>query len=802
MLKNYFKTAFRNLFRNKSFSLINILGLAAGMAICMLILAITHDLKSYDRFHDKKDRIYRIISDRTSRSSSSFATSPLTLHREIVGQSAAVEKGLRIKANFGGDARYDENILPISGLFAEATFFDFFDFEILYGDPARALVEPYSVVLTEELAERFGFAGRNPVGESLEVGDLGNFQITGVVRNPPSLKTHMRFESLASFSTVKPLEEQELINPSLEDWAFTDNGFNYLLLHENANPASLEPLFEKLSEDRYASMNNYRLDFRLQKLTQITPAFMLENDISFSLPKVVLYFLGILALIVMLTACFNYTNLSVARALTRAKEVGVRKIVGARRSHLFLQFICEAVLIAVFALVFAWMLLEALVAPQFEHLSLNRFLNLEIKGGWALYIQFLLFSLGIGLVAGFLPAIYLSRFQPARVLKSLTNVKVFAGLGWRKALLMLQFVISLVLIISVTVLYQQTDHMLHADYGFDRENIINLRLQGQDIQTIKAEFGALNEVVSISACSVIPGIGSNQATRIALLDATEEEDRFTHQIFVDDQFIDNLQLNVLAGKQLEQTPSNNQVMINQTGARRLGWANPIDAIGEAFVLDGAIDDGGQLVQVVGILEDFPYMGVLRQPESLVLRANSERLLYANLTIQSNDISKTLESIEDKWARLDPVHPVQYSFFDEQVGMAVSAYQDLLKLLGFLAALAIIITCLGLLGISAYSVETRVKEIGIRKVLGASVSRIIWILSKGLFYPLLVAIVVALPVAWYLNSLWLREIAVRISLTAANMSFGILLIALLGAGILVSQSWRIARRNPVEALKYE
>lgn len=802
MLKNYFKTAFRNLFRNKSFSLINILGLAAGMAICMLIITITNDLKSYDRFHDKKDRIYRVISDRTGRSPSSFATSPLVLHDILTDQAAAIEQALRIKANFGGDARFEETILPISGLFAEYNFFEFFDFEMVYGNSSRALTDPYSIVLTEEAAEKFGFGGQNPVGKSIEVGELGTFQITGVVKNPPSLKTHLQFESLVSFSTVKPLEEQELINRSLTDWAFTDNGFNYLLLHENANPSALQPLFSKLSDERYASMNNYRLDFRLQKLTQITPAHLIENDISFSLPKVFLYFLAILAMIVMLTACFNYTNLSVARALTRAKEVGVRKIVGARRSHLFMQFICEAVLIALFALVFAWVLLEAVVAPQFEHLSVNQFLNLEIKGSGPLYIQFLVFSLGIGLLAGFLPAVYLSRFQPARVLKSLTNVKVFAGLGWRKALLMLQFVISLVLIISVTVLYQQTNHMLHADYGFDRQNIINLSLQGQDIETIKSEFGELSDIIEISACSIIPGIGSNQATRIALPDATTDDDRFTHQIFVDDRFIDNLKLTVVAGKKLEQTTSNNQVMINQTGARILGWENPIDAIGEAFILDGAIDDGGQLVQVVGILEDFPYMGVLRQPESLVLRTNSDGLRYANLTIQSDDISETLDFVEDKWAKLDPVHPVQYSFFDDQVGTAVAVYRDLLKLLGFLAALAIIITCLGLLGIAAYSVETRVKEIGIRKVLGASVSRIIWILSKGLFYPLLVAILVALPVAWYLNSLWLQEVAIRISLTVANMGFGIVLIAALGAVILVSQSWRIARRNPVEALKYE
>lgn len=802
MLKNYFKTAFRNLFRNKSFSLINILGLAAGMAICMLIITITHDLKSYDQFHDKKDRIYRVISDRTSRSSSSFATSPLPIADEIVGNAAAVEKGLRIKANFGGDARYGENILPVSGLFAEATFFDFFDFELLYGDPERALSEPNSIVLTEEVANKFGFAGRNPIGEILEVNDLGSFQITGVIKDPSALKTHLRFESLVSFSSVKALEENELIIPSLNDWAFTDNGFNYLLLHKNADPASLHSLLAKVSDERYASFENYRLDFRLQKLTKITPAQMLENDISGSLPKVILQFLGLLALIVMLTACFNYTNLSVARALTRAKEVGVRKIVGARRIHVFFQFISEAVLIALFALFFAWVLLESLVGPQFEQLSVNQFLNLEINGSLPLYVQFLLFSLVIGLVAGFLPAFYLSRFQPARVLKSLTNVKVFAGLGWRKALLSLQFVISLVLLITVTVLFQQTDHMIHADYGFDQENIINLSMQGQDIETIKAEFGELSDIVGISACSVIPGTGSNQATRIALPGSTYDDDQFTHQIIVDDQFVDKLDLKIVAGRKLEETASDNQVMINETGARRLGWTTPADALGEALILDRSTQVEGQLMQIVGILEDFPYMGVLRQPESLVLRTDADRLRYANLIVKSSNIQETLHLIEDKWAKLDPVHPVQYSFFDEQVGMVVSAYQDLLKLLGFLAALAIIITCLGLLGIAAYSVETRVKEIGIRKVLGASVSRIIWILSKSLFYPLLAAILVALPIAWYLNSLWLREIAVRISLTVANMGFGIILIALMGAAILVSQSWRIATRNPVEALKYE
>ncbi len=798
MLRSYLTVAWRSILKRPGFSLINILGLASGLAICMLIVTLIRDQNGYDRFHPLGDRIYRVISDRTSSSSSSFATTPPVLYEELDGTYPAIERAVRVRGDIGVDAAYGEATLPVLGLWTEPAFFDLFHFPLAYGDAGRALEQPFSLVLTQELVRRLGAEPAALLGQSIELGDWGPFTVTGVLDELPG-KTHFQFELLASYATVPALERAEELYTASGRWDDTNDTYLYLLLREGADMRDLAAAFPGISDARYAGFENYRLDFRLQALSDITPSEVLENDMLFTVPKVALYFLSLLALIVMLTACFNYTNLSVARALTRVREIGVRKVTGARRSQIFTQFITESVLVALLALGVGYILLEVVVIPLFRSLFLNRFFEIDLSVGPGLLGAFFLLAVAVGLVAGLLPAAYLSAFQPVRILRPISDLKVFARLGWRKLLIALQFVVSLVFITTVVVLFDQTEFMLNADYGFDRENVINLSLQGQDYQKVKQELLRHPDITAISGCSVLPASGANQGTSIRR--PADEERLGSHQIIVDASFFDNMQLEMVAGRSLLEDAAAGEVVVNETAARRLGWDTPVEAVGQPLLIN-AFDEGGTEARIVGVVNDFYYLGMERPIDNLILYRDPARLRYANLRVRTSDMRGLLSFLESTWKELDPVHAVDYRFYDDTIARLVGFYRDLMKILGFLALVAIVITSLGILGVATYSVETRTKEVGIRKVLGAGVGRIVWTLSRGLLAPIGLALLVALPLSWLLNRLWLQEIAYHVDLNGINLGAGLLLLVLLSAAMVGSQAYRLAVRNPVETLRDE
>jgi len=798
MLKSYLTIAFRSILKRKAFSAINILGLAAGLAICMLIITLIRDQNSYDRFHPLEDRIYRVISDRTSSSSSSFATSPPPLYEELTGKYPIIEEAVRVRNDFSQDVHYGEFTLPMRGIWTETAFLDVFHFPLQYGDARTALAEPYSIVVTQELAQRLGVAPHKLVGAVIELGDWGQFTITGVLEPLPG-KTHFNFEALGSYATVASLERAEQLFAASGRWDDTNNSFLYLLLQKGADAGDLQTALPGISDIQYAQLENYRLDFRLQSLAAITPSEMLENDMTFTVPKVALYFLSLLALIVILTACFNYTNLSVAKALTRAREIGVRKVAGARRGQIFTQFLTESIVIAMIALILGYILLEAVVIPLFEGLFFNQFFDIDLSVPGPLLLTFVLLALGAGVLAGVLPAAYLSAFRPVRVLQPLTELKVFARLGWRKLLIALQFVVSLVFITTVVVLFDQTEFMLNADYGFHKENVINLRLQEQDYQKVRQELLRHPDIKAVSACSVLPASGANQGTAIRRPD--EEERTGSHQIIVDHRFLENMQLELAAGRPLQEKGAAGDLLINETAANRLGWERPSDAVGQPLIYN-AFDERGTEGRIVGVVKDFYYLGMERPIGNLILYSDPARLRYANLRVQTGDMRSLLAFLEDTWKELDPVHPVNYQFYDDTIGRMTGIYRDLMKILGFLALIAIVITSLGILGVATYSVETRTKEVGIRKVLGAGVSRIVWTLSQGLMTPVALALLIALPLSWFLNRMWLQEIAYHVELNGINLGAGLVLLVALSALMVGSQAYRLAVKNPADTLRDE
>lgn len=803
MLRNYIKVAIRNLIKNRMFSIVNIIGLAIGMATCMLIIVIILDQTSYDEFHPDKDRIYRIISDRTSRSSSSFSTVPFPMYEAAVRKFPGIEKAVRIQGRLGGDVTYEEQTVPLRGLFAEPTFFDLFAFEIADGNPSQALSEPYSVLLTEESLAKFDFGSKSPIGEVIKIGNLGDFKITGIVKDH-NHKTHMRFDILASFSTVRPLEEAGKLSPFLDRWDNTNSGFIYVKLDKHSNPDELEAYFPAISDEQYADMENYRLDFRLQALTSITPAEMLENDISNTMPLILVQFLSILSILIIITACFNYTNLSVARALTRAKEIGLRKVVGASRPQIFVQFVSEAIIVSVLSLAFAWCLLEIVMIPNFENLFFNQFFDFDLQGNTQLYLIFFLFSLLVGIFAGAFPALYLSSFKPIQVLRKLSEVKLFSKMGLRKTLIVIQFSLSLLFIIFVGVIYDQTEYMLNADYGFNKDHIINVSLQGNDYTRFRTELLRNSDILQISGSSLIPAAGSNSVTSIRPIETTEP--LRTHHIMADEFFVENLELKLLAGQNF--IPQNGefiekQVMINEVAVKKLGLNSPDEAIGQTIMMNSFGDGSNEFpVQIVGVLKDFHYMEMAREIGVFCLRYNPNAARHANIRVHGEDIQETLTFIENTWTAMDPVHPLSYHFFDDQVAFVIGIFEDIMSIVGFISVLAIVIACLGLLGMATFHAETKVKEVGIRKVLGATVPEIAVMLSRGFMILLLIAIVIAVPLGVFLCNIWLEEFAYRVNPNVMNVGTGVVILFILGLITIGSQTLRAAKHDPVDALRTE
>src|SRR5688572_6285121 len=454
MFKNYFKIAMRSLWRNRFFSAINIFGLAVAMSVSMGIIMLLADQIEYDSHNSKRDRIYRIIT--TGNNGQRNASASMALRRELLEKYTGIEKVVRLRYGFGNHwlefEDQDVNI-PLAGFYADPDVFDFFEYEFQYGDPASALKEPFSVVLTRKSANKL-FKEENPIGLTIKVGKIGTYTVTGVLKEA-SKKSHIAFEALASMATIENVKAES----SNEVTDFTDN-FNhwtYIMVEPEASPTNIQQHLDKIYQEHVAPITNpdiQKMKFGLQPMSDITLGPLINNSIGPMLPLGFVYSLGALAIIILLTSCFNFTNLSLARSLTRAREIGVRKATGAARWQIFVQFLTESVLAAVVALVIAVVLL-LLARPHLLHLNFVRIFRWELESNFTVYGIFVLFALVVGILAGLFPAIVLSGFQPAKVLKSANNLKVFSAMGIRKVLLVSQFTLSLFFILSVIIMHSQ-----------------------------------------------------------------------------------------------------------------------------------------------------------------------------------------------------------------------------------------------------------------------------------------------------------------------------------------------------------
>jgi putative ABC transport system permease protein len=800
MLKNYLKIAVRNILRNKAYSVINISGLAIGMTCCFLILLFVQDELTYDRYHDRSDQIYRLIALNKSAGEERYLAPIGAPVAEIFGSTLPeVKKAVRLNRGSRVLVEYqDKKFFEERFFFGDPAVFEVFDFPIISGNPQAALSAPFAVVITETTAKKY-FGDTDPVGERLIVDNDHTYNITAVMKNVSS-NSHFRFDFLASLETLASLHgERYLKHPG--NMAY----YTYLLLQENTDPKVLEKKMEEGIKQSYGEKIAAMRSYLLQPLKSIHLRSRLEYEIEANSSISFVFIYSAIAFCILLIAAFNFVNLSTARSTKRAREVGMRKVLGAFRSQLVKQFLGESVLFSVWSLFLA-MILVRLFLPAFNSLT-GKELPLNFFGSASVLLGFAGIVAAVGVLGGLYPAVFMSAFEPMRTLKGKL------GLGgrsrsFRRFVVVAQFVISLVLIIGTFVIRNQLHYMRTQNLGFDKEQVVVIPMHDQDtrqnFEYLKTEFMNNSSVLSVTASSGVPG---KPVTNIAYrLEGLPDDKHFSMDtFFVDYDFLKTMGIEVAEGRGFSKafgTDEENAFMLNEAAVRELNWQTGLDKQviwpSDLRRKDAIVKNG----QVVGVVKDFHVASLHENIGPVLLQIRPSGFRYISARISPVDIPETLSFFWEKWSRLSPAFPFEYTFLDEDFDKLYRADEKVGRIVGIFSLLAVIVACFGLFGLASFAAEQRTKEIGIRKVLGASVAGIILLLSREFTKWVLVANILAWPIAYYVMNRWLENFAyktspgIRIFVLSGLLAFA---IALATVGY---QAVKAAVSDPIDSLRYE
>ncbi len=822
MIKNYFKSAYRNIVRNKFYSFINILGLSIGFTATIIILLFNQNELNYDKHNEKYDRIYRLESHFTIAGKDDlFAVTSAPLGPAFKVEYPEVEEFVRL---FGGDGmliEIDEHEYYEDRLFwADSTIFDIFTHEFIYGAAENALTEPNSCVINESLSKKY-FGANNPMGEVIKAANGMNFKITGVIKDQPN-NTHLKYNGLFSIVTLSERVGRERFN-SMEPAQFWNiTPYTYILLKENSSMESIlekSPIFYEKYMKSLGDQINANFVPMATPLAEIHLNSTLKNDEPTGNKGYVLIF-SIVAGFILVIAGINYMNMATARSAKRAKEVGLRKVIGAIRSQLMRQFLSESLILAFIAFIIS-LFAVYLIIPSFNELAgKNLVFGLESSG--TILLTFLI-AIGVGLVSGSYPSFYLSSFQPVKVLKG----KISSGRSrgtLRKVLVVFQFIISIAMIVGTLVVSKQLNFLRSKDLGFEKDNILVTTIQAdtnllKKMPTFREELLQNPNVKDLSTSNGYPGnIGGivvmkvEQDSKFGASDSTtissgggqmvEETLNFT---MIDYDFLNLYEIKLIAGRNFSKemgTDLEEGVIINEACAKELGWTdNPLGKkIGFGLNLDGTFTRN---TKVIGVVKDFHYRSLHNTIEPLSLFLSDRPRNAISIKIGPDNRQETLQFIEDKWNEFGAIHPFDYDFLKDTMDEMYQAEEKIGKVFTIASLLSVFIALLGLLGLSSFIAEQRTKEIGIRKVVGASLESILAFLFKEFVILIVIALIIASPIAWYLLDNWLdanfvysTSIGLLTFLTAGLIAFiiGILTISF--------HIYKAASSNPVDALKYE
>jgi putative ABC transport system permease protein len=803
MFKSILTTALRNIVRNRSFSLINLAGLSFSMSLALLVIIVVKEQYTYDNFHSDSDRIYRVNTRalRVQGGAEEYASTPLPIASALKQEYTFAENVIRMNSRLNADAVYGNVNVPIEGLFVDPEFLQIFNFALEKGNPATALSDPKNLVLTKSAAKKI-FGERDPLGQSLTLKGYGEFVVAGVMKEFAG-KTHLEFGVLGSMTAVPALEQHGIISPSVENWNNYYSNYVYVKLKPGRKVEALEGALRNIYKKYYTGLKlelrDRGYEFYIQPLGKITPGPELSNQMGRGMPDMVLMFLGVLAAVVMVMACFNYTNLMIAKSLSRAREIGVRKVVGAQRFQVFLQFIGESVIFSLISLCFAYLLLQFL-KPVFMELNIANEFSADLPEDYSIAIYFVLFAVAVGCFGGLLPAGYLSAFRPEKVLKDRGNVKVYSKLTFRKVLIITQFTLSIVFIITVLVIYRQVNFMVNKDYGIHEKDVLDVRLQGMEFDKLAAEVKNLPGVISVGGVSHALGTWADRSSEYKL--SRDDQPFVMRDFIVNDAYIRNLDLEFVAGSNFEegqQRSHERHVILNERALEFFAFPNAVAAIGQPVYADDSL-----LLTVVGVVKDFHFRPLNYQIGPLALRYKTSELNILSAKIAPGAKDAVIASLENIWKRLDPVHPLEWKMMEDVIDDAYvqSGFQDILKIVGYISFLAVMLACLGILGMAMYSTKTRMKEIGVRKVMGATSTQITLLLSNTFLGLLAIAAVIGTPAGYFIGEMFLTTYAYKIDITPWLMLTGICIVAICGILMVGSQTWKAASANPVRSLRYE
>jgi putative ABC transport system permease protein len=807
MFKNYIKTTFRSLKKNKGFTLINVLGLALGLCVCMLIVFYVIDELGYDTYNTKADRIYRFNNEiKFGGNTNSYAVSPAPMAQTLLNDFPEVERAVRFRERGNFKVRKgDQNVQEHNILYADPQVFDVFTLPMLHGDPKTALNDEKSVVINETTAKKY-FNTNDAVGKMLTLNDTLLYKVTGVIKDIPN-QSHITFDFLLS---MKGLQE------SKED-AWLSNNFNtYILLKPGVSIEKLNAKLPAMVSKYVGGQIQAAVHMSYEQLEKAGSYFRLTTtpirDIHLKSNRVgelrangniqYVYIFSIVAIFILLIACVNFMNLSTARSSNRAREVGVRKVLGSPRKYLIIQFLSESVMVTFIATVIsvigAWLLL-----PVFNQVADKQLAFTAATFVWLLPIL-LVTVVVIGCLAGSYPAFFLSAFQPTDVLKGKLS-SGFKGGFLRSFLVVFQFSISIFLIIGTLVIYHQLKFIQSKDLGYNREQVMlinDIEILGNQAKVLKEELRRLPGVVNTTMTGFVPTSKWRNSTTF-FQDATlDTKKALSSQIWdVDEDYISTMGMKIIAGRAFSKAmkTDSSALIINEAAAKILGFKDPLNK--ELYQSMDNTAKKLKVLHIIGVVKDFNF-NTLRENITPVLFSLNESRGSIAVRINTANTTALLAQVKEKWHTLSPNQQMDYSFMDEDFENTYRTEQRMGNIFIAFTTMAIVIACLGLFGLAAYAAEQRTKEIGIRKVLGASVSIIVGMLSKDFIKLVIIAILIASPIAWLSMQQWLQGFAYRDGIKwwiIAVAGGGAMLIAFITISF---QSVKAALVNPVKSLKSE
>ena len=795
MLNNFFRTAFRNLWKHKIYSLLNILGLTVGLTAAFLVYLYVHFELSYDRFNTKADRIYRLVCDiktPTETINTGVTSAPMAVN--IKSDFPEVDAFVRVSGASllvrKGDIKFQEE----HSAFADSSLFRVFDFPLIHGDPATALREPLSIVLSETAARKY-FGSSDPVGQTVLLTDGNlNATITGVMKDIPE-NSQIKADMFVSMSSNKRFD-------STMDKQWSNFGWtSYLMLKPNTNAQNLQaklPAFLQQRDGDAMKKDQMFFTLFLEPLKEVYLKSTRDGLERGSMNNV--YVFSIIGIFILLIACINFINLTTARSTERAREVGIRKVAGAERSQLTRQFLGESVLLCFLAFVLSCILLLPVfhVLPLFNQLS-----GKEISNGIFYHLDrlglLLIVALGIGVLAGIYPALVLSSFQPIKVLKGRFATGT-SGLLLRKGLVVLQFTISIAIIIATLVVYRQLHYMRNQDLGFSNTQTLVLDTHGDNHRkALMEDLGSIRGVLGTTMSSTVPGGGNPGAYSMIQNRKGDMQIANLDLYFVDYDYIPQYKMKILAGRAFSRqfaTDTTKSMILNESAVRLFGYTSPQEAVGRRF------DQWGRQGVIIGVVKDFHFRSLHEAIKPLSMRIEPDGCDQISAKVSSANLPATIAQIESKWKKAIPYRPFSYYFADEFFDRQYRAEDRFGRLFVYFAILTVFISCLGLLGLASYSTLQRTKEIGIRKVMGASVTGIVNLLSREFLQLVLVSFLIATPIAWFLMDRWLKDFAYRIDISWWIFAMSGLLALLIALFTISFQAIRAAVSNPIIALRSE